>query len=76
MDKPSHKKAWSPTEIKNYCSCGAVAMADRMTEEMWQVYKTTGEYPPEWWAMREEVRQYCGKKYLKRLARDSWTSFR
>jgi hypothetical protein len=59
------KKSWTDQEISDFCNCGSVTMADRTTQEMYDARQKQGDYPKEWWTMREEVRVYCTDKYVK-----------
>ena len=65
FDTPSMKKSWTNQEISDFCNCGSVTMADRTTQEMYDTRQKQGDYPKEWWTMREEVRVYCTDKYVK-----------
>ena len=65
MSTPGMKNSWTTKEVSDFCSCGSVTMADRTTQEQYDAQQKRGNYPPEWWTMREDVRVYCIKKYVK-----------
>lgn len=65
FDTPGSKKSWTAKEISDFCACGSVTMADGTTKTQYAIRQTQGDYPPEWWAMRESARAYCMKKYVK-----------
>lgn len=65
MNTPSMKVAWTKKETEDFCGCTSVTMADRTTQAQYDARQQQGKYSPEWWAMREEVREYCTKKYVK-----------
>ena len=65
FDTPGNKKSWTPKEISDFCGCGSVTMADRTTKAQYDAKQRGGDYPQEWWTMREEVRVYCLGKYVK-----------
>jgi hypothetical protein len=65
MDTPGMKKSWTDKERSDFCSCGSVTMADRTTQAQYDAKQQLGNFPPEWWQMREDVRDYCIKKYVQ-----------
>jgi hypothetical protein len=65
MSVPSIKNSWTPKETSDFCSCGSVTMADRTTQEQYDSRQQLGNWSKDWWQMREDVRVYCMKKYVK-----------
>jgi hypothetical protein len=64
FDTPGNKKSWTPKEISDFCGCGSVTMADRTTQVQYDTRQKQGDWPKDWWTMREDVRVYCIKKYV------------
>jgi hypothetical protein len=63
-DTPGHKRTYSPSEIRDFCSCQAVKTADATTKEIWEAANETGDFSTESTKILvAEAVKYC-RKYL------------
>jgi hypothetical protein len=64
FNTPGNRQSWTAKEMSDFCGCGSVTMADRTTQAQYDTRQKQGDWPKDWWTMREDVRVYCIKKYV------------